>query len=333
MGTPQYLSPEQAQGGTATPASDVYSLGVVAFECLAGRRPFVAETPVATALAHLREPCPTCPPTSRPTWPPSSRRAMAKDPTERFADGDGVRRRAARPGGRRRRRRPSRCHGAGDRPSHPGAGRPMPPAPTPTPAPDRRRRPAQPVAGGAAACSRWSRRSSLIVVVVPPRRTTTTTTRPSRHQQCADVVRADRRGHPTEPSRAPRRPRCTIDEDDYVGRDVDEVDAELRATGSRSTRSRVDNPGDEEADTVAASTRRHAGEGDTVTVELLGPSRRPEPTADRADRSPPSRPARPSRPGRVDVRHRPDDDRHATATEPADERPRTDSATSEDSHR
>ena len=41
MGTPQYLSPEQAQGTAATPASDVYSLGVVAFECLAGRRPFV----------------------------------------------------------------------------------------------------------------------------------------------------------------------------------------------------------------------------------------------------------------------------------------------------
>ncbi|MCW2767433.1 MAG: protein kinase, partial [Nocardioides sp.] len=39
MGTPQYLSPEQARGNTATPASDVYSLGVVAFECLAGHRP------------------------------------------------------------------------------------------------------------------------------------------------------------------------------------------------------------------------------------------------------------------------------------------------------
>src|SRR6476661_10848311 len=62
MGTPQYLSPEQARGGTATPASDVYALGVVAFECLAGRRPFVADTPIATALAHLREPVPPLPP-------------------------------------------------------------------------------------------------------------------------------------------------------------------------------------------------------------------------------------------------------------------------------
>ena len=50
MGTPQYLSPEQAQGHTVTPASDVYALGVVAFECLAGRRPFIGDTPVATAL-------------------------------------------------------------------------------------------------------------------------------------------------------------------------------------------------------------------------------------------------------------------------------------------
>ena len=59
MGTPQYLSPEQAEGThRPRPASDVYSLGVVAFECLAGRRPFVAETAVATALAHLREPVP-----------------------------------------------------------------------------------------------------------------------------------------------------------------------------------------------------------------------------------------------------------------------------------
>jgi len=87
MGTPQYLSPEQARGGTATPASDVYSLGCVAFECLAGRRPFVAETPIATALAHLREPVPPLPDEVPADLAAVVRRALAKEPRERFADG------------------------------------------------------------------------------------------------------------------------------------------------------------------------------------------------------------------------------------------------------
>jgi len=59
MGTAQYLSPEQAMGQPATSASDVYSLGVVGYEMLAGRRPFEAESPVAIAMAHVsREPDP-----------------------------------------------------------------------------------------------------------------------------------------------------------------------------------------------------------------------------------------------------------------------------------
>ena len=87
MGTPQYLSPEQAQGTTATPASDVYSLGVVAFECLAGRRPFVAETAVATALAHLREPVPDLPADVPADLAAVVHRCLAKAPEERYADG------------------------------------------------------------------------------------------------------------------------------------------------------------------------------------------------------------------------------------------------------
>ncbi len=87
MGTPQYLSPEQAQGQTATPASDVYSLGVVAFECLAGRRPFVADTAVATALAHLREPVPELPGSVPADLAAVVRRALSKLPQDRFADG------------------------------------------------------------------------------------------------------------------------------------------------------------------------------------------------------------------------------------------------------
>ncbi|GAA4687895.1 serine/threonine-protein kinase [Nocardioides nanhaiensis] len=87
MGTPQYLSPEQARGETATPRSDVYSLGVVAFECLAGRRPFEADSPVATALAHLREPVPDLPPDVPSDLAAVVQRALAKDPADRFADG------------------------------------------------------------------------------------------------------------------------------------------------------------------------------------------------------------------------------------------------------
>jgi serine/threonine-protein kinase len=87
MGTPQYLSPEQARGTTATPASDVYSLGVVAFECLAGHRPFVADTPVATALAHLREPVPPLPPEVPADLAAVVRKAMSKEPGDRYPDG------------------------------------------------------------------------------------------------------------------------------------------------------------------------------------------------------------------------------------------------------
>jgi serine/threonine protein kinase len=58
LGTPNYISPEQAMGEQATGASDLYSLGVVAHEMLNGPRPFDRGTPIATALSHVTEPPP-----------------------------------------------------------------------------------------------------------------------------------------------------------------------------------------------------------------------------------------------------------------------------------
>ena len=87
VGTAQYLSPEQAQGMEVTAASDVYSLGVVAYECLAGARPFDGASQVAIALAHINRPPPPLPGDVPPAVRLLVERALAKDPTERFADG------------------------------------------------------------------------------------------------------------------------------------------------------------------------------------------------------------------------------------------------------
>ncbi|KPM52940.1 serine/threonine protein kinase [Frankia sp. R43] len=61
MGTAYYVSPEQASGRPVTPASDVYSLGVVAYECLAGRRPFDDRNPIVVVMAHQQDTPPPLP--------------------------------------------------------------------------------------------------------------------------------------------------------------------------------------------------------------------------------------------------------------------------------
>jgi len=95
VGTAFYLSPEQAAGRSASPASDLYSLGVVAYECLSGRRPFPGDNPVAVALAHLQAPVPAL----RDAVPTPVRelvlQALAKDPADRFASAAEMARRAA----------------------------------------------------------------------------------------------------------------------------------------------------------------------------------------------------------------------------------------------
>ncbi|WP_375387970.1 protein kinase, partial [uncultured Amnibacterium sp.] len=61
MGTVQYLSPEQASGQPASPATDIYSLGIVAYEALAGHRPFTGESQVAIAMAQINDIAPDLP--------------------------------------------------------------------------------------------------------------------------------------------------------------------------------------------------------------------------------------------------------------------------------
>lgn len=63
MGTVQYLAPEQASGKPASPSTDIYSLGIVAYEALAGRRPFRGESQVSIAMAHIKEAPPELPTT------------------------------------------------------------------------------------------------------------------------------------------------------------------------------------------------------------------------------------------------------------------------------
>ncbi|HEX8075356.1 MAG TPA: PASTA domain-containing protein [Thermoleophilaceae bacterium] len=91
MGTAQYLSPEQAQGQQVDASSDLYSIGVMLYEMLAGRVPFTGDSAVSIALKHVSE---MPPPLHQlrtdvhPALEAAVMRALAKDPASRYADAD-----------------------------------------------------------------------------------------------------------------------------------------------------------------------------------------------------------------------------------------------------
>jgi|RhiMethySRZTD1v2_1073278.scaffolds.fasta_scaffold00056_78 eukaryotic-like serine/threonine-protein kinase len=88
VGTPEYMSPEQIEGGVLTPASDIYALGIVIYEMVTGQRPFVAETPIASAIQRVVGSTPRSPREVKPDlpvlWDRAIMRCLARYPESRF---------------------------------------------------------------------------------------------------------------------------------------------------------------------------------------------------------------------------------------------------------
>ncbi len=248
MGTPHYLSPEQAEGKTVTPASDVYGLGIVLFECLAGRKPFAGESAVATALAHVNDPLPPLP-DDVPSWLRGVvRRATDKDPSQRYPDA-GALAQAIKD------RAPGQAAAAtsvlaSSTRVMPSGGPATDPAPTPTATHERedRRRRVSPMLwlGLAAALI-----AGLLVWALVS----------GQDEPTADQV--------------------DVDPGDYIGRPYAEAAADLSDLGLQPVRADRENPGGETAGAVAdVNPTGTVDEGSSVTLEVWGaePEPTPEPT-------------------------------------------------------
>ena len=230
MGTPQYLSPEQAEGRPATAASDVYALGVVAFECLAGRRPFDAESPVATALAHIREPVPDLPTGVPDDLAAVVTRALSKDPADRYPDGAAFAAALRDPATAAVQRPPvvapvvppdTRTQVLAATPTRARRRRR---SPRPRPRPTSTTTPQQPVAARGRRLSSWRSRS-WSPCCSPA---TTTDSAGGRHPSST----RPRRPAPNPDDATHARPgTVSVNEGCYLGQQVDDVEADLRGLG------------------------------------------------------------------------------------------------------
>src|SRR5262245_41941679 len=93
LGTPDYMAPEQIEGGELTPATDVYALGLVMYEMVTGKRPFAAATPLAAAVRRLSEsPRPPRELVSdlEPEWESVIMRCLQRQPRDRFPRGGDI---------------------------------------------------------------------------------------------------------------------------------------------------------------------------------------------------------------------------------------------------
>jgi serine/threonine-protein kinase len=274
MGTPQYLSPEQARGEVATPASDIYSLGVVAFECLTARRPFNADNPVATALAHLREPVPPLPDSVPAPLAATVTRALAKDPADRFTDAAAF----------------AAALRSDDVPPEPAAATQVLPATTvlppstksaaavatPVPPPNRRRTPLPPWPWLLFAAVVLIGLIALVAALSAGDDPTGSPTSPasSRTEPAAPTTSASSPSSPSAPTSS-ADDTVQVNEDDYLGEDVAQAESELKALGLKVKTSEVPNDGTHQENTVeSVEPNGELHKGDEVTVSYWG---KPEP--------------------------------------------------------
>ena len=248
---------------------------MILFECLAGRRPFQADSAVATALAHIREPIPDLPADVPALLVTITRRAMAKDPAQRYADAGQM---AAALAGEEVADQPTQVVPAAPVAVPPSdATQVLPPTQT-TPVSSGYEPPYEP------ADDEQERKSPLPMVLIGL-------------LVVALVIAAIyllTRGdgdneQPTEPTTSETTPTSSptestpetvnVNADDYVGRDADEAAADLRQLGFNVTQRTVDNPGGEDAGTVSAvDPTGDVPSGSTITLSVWGEPRPEEPT-------------------------------------------------------
>jgi serine/threonine-protein kinase len=285
IGTPHYLSPEQAEGKEATPLSDVYSLGVVLYECLVGSRPFTADSPVGVALAHVRDPAPALPDSLPAGLRELVARCLSKDPADRPQSAAELAE-ALRGNLDATRVSPAAAAGGLDAAAMAGAAATRSltttsPAPGPVEEPSGRsgrRRPTALIVGLVV----------LLLVVLgiiaavalsggddgepateqepeQPAQTEAPASEPAPTPTQQEQPTQD--PEPSEPEPEPET--VTVDEDDYVGTPRRDAERRLRDLGLRPRVERIDNDGTQEEDTVASvSPTGEVEEGTEITLEV-----------------------------------------------------------------